>query len=580
MGGLVLDVGIILAYFALISFIGLKMGQREDTLKDFALGGRQIPWWAVMASIIAAETSAATFLGAPTEGFKRQSLAYAILVIGVIVGRYVVAHWFIKPYFRYKVYTVYDFLAVRFGEKTKNAVSGLFLLMRTLASGARLFIPTIVMVLAWQVLMNGGNPVVVSAKPVDSLGPYLIAIVIVTVATAFYTTKGGIKAVIWTDVIQASLMFGSALLAIGILLAMIGGFPALIAAAPKMGSPSGYFATGFDSVAIQEWQVGAKLIQAGQPARSMDLGEWIRMLLTNDYTLVTALIATPFMNMAAFGTDQDMCQRLLTAETAAKARRSLMTAAFMDVPIAAVFTFIGVLLFAFYAQHPELKPKSDADVFANYILNVMPIGVRGILMAGVFATSMGSFSAALNALATSATNDFFVPFVAQPKGLDEAAIVRAARGFTILFAVLMMVVAAWFAHLKLVDPNIGIIPVVLGIAGFILGPMLGVFLLGIFTRNRGSDTGNVVATVVGLVATVVLGDLPGSLNKDWSLLNPALPFHLPYKVSFTWFALIGAAAVVLVGMWWKTPQSVLDAAEERARQATEDDSPLAMREVG
>lgn len=344
--GLLLDVGIIALYFAAISWIGLYMGRREKTLKDFALGGRQIPWWAVMASIIAAETSAATFLGAPTEGFKKQSLAYAILVLGVIVGRYIVAHWFLKPYFRYKVYTVYDFLGVRFGERTKNFVSALFLVMRTLASGTRLFIPSIVIVLAWQVLMNGGNPVVVSAKPVEDVLPYLVAIGLVTVVTAVYTTLGGIKAVIWTDVVQASLMFGSALLAVVFILFQIGGFDALVAAVPKMGTPAGYFATGFDPVAINDWQVAQKMVAMGASSVPMGALDYLKMVVTSDYTLVSALVASTAMNMAAFGTDQDMCQRLLTAETAKKAKRSLMTAAFMDIPIAMVFTFIGILLFA------------------------------------------------------------------------------------------------------------------------------------------------------------------------------------------------------------------------------------------
>ena len=212
--GLAVDVGIILLYFGVISAIGLVMGRREKSPRLCALGGRRIPWGAVMAYFFEAETSAATFLGAPTEGFKKQSLAYALLTFGVIIGRWVVARWFLKPFYEYKVYTVYDYLAVRFGPRTKNFVSVLFLVMRTLASGTRLFIPSIVMVLAWQLILNGGHPVVVSQKPVDNVVPYLIAIVGLTLLTGIYTTKGGIKAVIWTDVVQACVMFGAALLSV------------------------------------------------------------------------------------------------------------------------------------------------------------------------------------------------------------------------------------------------------------------------------------------------------------------------------------------------------------------------------
>src|SRR4029079_4850826 len=153
---LAIDGLIVLIYFVGIVSLGLYAGRsggrsggrREKSLHDFALGGRRVPWWAVMASIIAAETSAATFLWTPGEGYKAHSIAYAQLVVGLILGRILVGYVFLKPYYQYKVYTVYDYLAVRFGTLSKNYVAGLFLVMRTLASGARVFVPTIVMVLA------------------------------------------------------------------------------------------------------------------------------------------------------------------------------------------------------------------------------------------------------------------------------------------------------------------------------------------------------------------------------------------------------------------------------------------------
>src|SRR5207245_3450122 len=154
--GLLVDGVIILVYFVVITAIGLYMGRREESLNDFALGGRRVPWWAVMASIIAAETSAATFLGAPGEGYTKKSFAYVQLVLGLIIGRVIVGHVFLKPYFTYKVYTVYDYLGVRFGPRTKGYVSALFLFMRTLASGTRLFIPSLVMVLAYGMFVAGG----------------------------------------------------------------------------------------------------------------------------------------------------------------------------------------------------------------------------------------------------------------------------------------------------------------------------------------------------------------------------------------------------------------------------------------
>lgn len=571
--GLALDIGIIVVYFSLIAAIGLYMGRRENSLHDFALGGRSVPWWAVMASIIAAETSAATFLGAPGEGFEKKSLAYVQLVLGVILGRWVVGSFFLKPYYTYRVYTVYDYLGVRFGPMTKNFVSALFLVMRTLASGTRLFIPSLVMVLAWNLFTNGGRAVSFSQESVTGVGPYLIAIIALTLLTGLYTAKGGIKAVIWTDVVQACIMFGSAVLAIFFLLRQVGGFDAVARAVPSMTRPEGYFVTGFEPASVHSWQVAQKMIPSDAPALPMVAWDYIKLIFTGDYTLFSALIAASAMNMAAFGTDQDMVQRLLTSTDHVKARRSLLTAAFMDLPIALVFTFIGVLLFVYYQQDPTFKPPSNADIFGSYILNVMPVGLRGLVLAGVFATAMGSLSAALNSLATSATNDFFVPFYAKPRGLTQDQIVKAAKYFTILFGFLMVVVAGEFANLKVNDPKIRIIPVVLGIAGYILGPMLGVFLLGMFTKNRGSDRGNIIALICGLLATSILGDLPGKVSSKLSISAPWLP-----NISFTWYALIGAAAVLLVGIWFRTPAEVIEGSLQRANQAeANDELPLAMR---
>ncbi len=538
--GFLVDLGIILLYFAGISAIGLYMGRREESLKDFALAGRQVPWWAVMASIIAAETSAATFLGAPGEGFAKRSLAYVQLTMGVVIGRWVVANVFLKPYYDYKVYTVYDYLAVRFGPRSKSIVSALFLVMRTLASGSRLFIPSLVMVLAWKLFVEQQGTSI-TFQPVTSVGPYLIAIGALVLLTAFYTTKGGIKAVIWTDVVQACIMFGSAIAAIVFLLNQIGGWSALTAAVPAMTRLDGYFVTGFESTGNLGF-VGV-----------------IKHIFTGDYTIFSAVFGATMLNMAMFGTDQDMVQRMLTAETHQKAKRSLLSAAFLDIPIAAIFTFIGILLFVYYQQDPRFMPKSNADIFSSYILNVLPVGLRGLVLAGVFATAMGSLSAALNALATSATNDWYVPYLVRSGKYSDHTAMVAARWFTAIFSLLMFIVAGIFAYMKVADPSIRIIPVVLGIASYIVGPMLGVFLIGMLTKDRGSDTGNAIAVCAGLCTTGVLGY-----------------FQL---VSFTWFALIGSLVVVAIGIWFRTPASAI-ALAKRARESgiDEGDVPMFLRE--
>jgi len=569
--GLLVDGVIILLYFVAITTIGLYMGRRETSLNDFALGGRRVPWWAVMASIIAAETSAATFLGAPGEGYSKKSLAYVQLVLGLIIGRFIVGHVFLKPYFAYKVYTVYDYLGVRFGPLTKGYVSALFLFMRTLASGTRLFIPSLVMVLAYRMFVAGGQ-VDFSQQAVTTVGPYLVAIIVLTIITCLYTAVGGIKAVIWTDVIQACLMFGGALIAIGTLLHHVGGLGEVVRAVPQLTTHEGYFLHGFEASAVAEWQARHQLSAMGG-------WDYVKMILASDYTLFSALIGATLGNMAAFGTDQDMVQRMLTAETHKKARRSLITAAFMDVPIASAFVFIGILLFVYYQQDSTYKPAATADVFGSYILNVMPVGIRGLVLAGIFATAMGSFSAALNALATGATNDWYLRWV---RGRSEAHYVKAARWFTVLFAVLMIVIAGAFAYAKVTHPDLRIIPVVLGIAGFILGPMLGVFLIGMFTERRGSDAGNIIAISAGLFATVIAGKLDVMIvNGVASLFGLDGTFQRPAsipEVSFTWWATIGALVVFGVGVLFRTPARVLESAARHAEEAqTAADVPLALR---
>src|SRR5205085_6758251 len=196
-----------------------------------------------------------------------------------------------------------------------------------------------------------------------------------------------------------------------------------------------------------------------------------------------------------------------------------------------------------YLQDPTYKPEANKDVFGSYILNVMPIGIRGIVLAGVFATAMGSLSAALNALATSATNDWYIPYFSRSR--DEAHHVAAARVFTTIFALLMILIACAFAYVTLVNPNVRIIPVVIGIAGLFLGPMLGVFLIGMLTRRRGSDAGNILAISVALVSMIFLSgqhiDLMNMLRPAPKGMPPLykLPQWMPV-IKWTWFAMFGA----------------------------------------
>ena len=526
-----IDALVVLAYFAVILGIGLYMGRREDSLHDFALGGRSIPWWAVLASIIAAETSAGTFFGAPGEGYKLRNFTYLQLAIGTIIARVLVSYIFLKPYYEYNVYSVYEYLARRFGPRTRNAASALFLLTRTLASGSRIYVAAIILVLAVELFR--GVPLDADHKVLV----YVLVSVGITVLTAIYTTLGGIKAVIWTDFIQASIMMGSALAAGTILFfSLPNGW-----AGVKEILPAGnlLFDTGLDPTR-HGW-------------------DQVKGMFETEYT-VFAIVGAVFLNMATFGTDQDMVQRMLTAPDVRRSRRSLILSGLADIPIALTFVGIGILLYAYFHAMPDpARPKAENEIFAYYILTRLPAGMRGLLLAGIFATAMGSLSTALNALATSFVRDWYQPFVL--RGTDERRSLRAVRWATVGFAVLLVTVSSLTSYVVLKNPGLRIIPIILGIFGYTYGSLLGVFFAGMLTRQRGADNGNLLAMAVGFVVVAILSGLPNQIAQICSG-HPfyAQPTWLPV-MEFPWWVMFGSVTTFLVAVCFRTPTLLVPAAD-------------------
>src|SRR6266403_3216479 len=447
---LAIDSGVLLLYFVVIIGIGLFMGRKERDLADFALGRRQIAWWAILGSLIAAEPSAGTFFGAPGEGFTFRNYTYLQLALGTILARILVSNIFIKPYYDYKVYSIYEYLTARFGVPTKNAASAIFLVTRVLASGTRLYVAAIARALAYE-MIRGVQP-----GQKETLFIYIGSTVAIVILTAIYTTLGGIKAVIWTDFIQASIMIGSALIALGLLyFAIPGGFHQIVQLHGGFGI-SDFFTTGLDP-AKHGWS------------------KWKGMFAI-EYTIFAGLIGSTFMTMATHGADQDMVQRMLTAPDIRRSRRSLILSGLADIPIALTFLSIGLLLWAYYQVNPEPNLPNSPEVFCHFILTKMPTGLRGLLIAGIFATAMGSLSTAINALATSFTRDWYEPYI-NPQSTTEQSL-RAVRWATVWFSILMIIVASTTSYLIIVHPNVRIIPIVLGIFGYTYGSLLGVFLCG------------------------------------------------------------------------------------------------------
>src|SRR5438552_9345231 len=318
---LAIDSLVLFAYFAVIIFIGLRMGRRERDLEDFALGRRSIPWWAVLASIIAAETSAGTFFGTPGEGYALRNFTYIQLAFGTIIARILVSFIFIKPYYDYKVFSIYEYLTVRFGVGTKNAASAVFMFTRVLASGARLFAAAIALVLAYE-MIRGVRP-----GQTETLFIYIGATVVIVIVTAIYTTLGGIKAVIWTDLIQASIMIGSALTALALLyFAIPGGWHEIVT------RHGGFHLSDFVTTGLDPAKTGWAKIKG---------------MFEIEYTIFAGLIGSTFITMSTHGTDQDMVQRMLTAPDIRRSRRSLIMSGLADIPIVLTFLSIALLLWTY-----------------------------------------------------------------------------------------------------------------------------------------------------------------------------------------------------------------------------------------
>jgi Na+/proline symporter len=279
-----------------------------------------------------------------------------------------------------------------------------------------------------------------------------------------------------------------------------------------------------------------------------DLWATFRAVFETEYTVWTAFFAATFVTMATHGTDQDMVQRMLTAKNPAKSRLALVASGLADLPIVFAFLSIGILLYVHYQQEPDPNlPTRNAHVFAYYILHQLPPGFRGLLIAGIFATAMGSLSTALNALATSWVRDWYEPFFA-PRFKNPNSL-RAARWSTVAFAGILVLIGGATAWVVISNPTSRILPIVLGVFGYTYGSLLGIFLLGALTKNRGNDTGNLIAMVVGFLAVAVLSGLPSDLLKLIGLPPLPRPDWLPL-IAFPWRITFGTITTFLVAYFF------------------------------
>ncbi len=488
------DLFVIVIYFLAIFCIGIYAGRRQNSLTDYALGNRSLPWWAILASILAAEISAATFLGAPGEGYHTRNFTYAQLCIGTILGRIIVGRLFLKPYYDYKVVSIYEYLEKRCGLLTRRTASMVFLVSRVLASGTRLYFAGILLVIAYQFLTGA------TADASQTVLLYIAALVAISVATTIYTAIGGLKAVVWTDVLQAVVLGVSMLSALWVLFSHIPGGWSSISAAMNGGDDWKFFSWG--------------------------TGEGLDFL----------------QQCATHGTDQDMVQRMLAAKNSRAGTRAVIVSGLLDFPIVIVFLFTGILLYVFYQYNPSNLPADTPQlhVFPYFIIHELPNGIRGLLIAGLLATAMGSLSTALNSLATTATRDWYQG-IFKPEA-TERQLLRCVRWGTAGFSLLLILVGSVTAWYVVHHPEIRIIQIALGIFGYTYGSLLGIFLLGMLTRTRGNDSGNIIAMAAGFfVIALLTGLIP--LPSGWQQYIP--------ETAFPWRVTIGTLVTFIVGFCFR-----------------------------
>ncbi len=518
MGSYWIDGLVLLAYFALIMGIGLSQRSKSDSVEGFALGDRQTPWWAVLASILAAEISAATFLGAPESGFSNHNWTYAQFAIGTVIARIIVSYLFIPVFYRHGVVSLYEYLGTRFGPKTRVVASATFLLTRVLAMGTRLYVSAIILVLAYG-LWKGGA---VSSN--ERFLIFAVALTGITIATAIYTAVGGIRAVIWTDFIQVGVLVAALGFTIWYLLGQL---------------PEGW------KTAMEQVKQPA-FFNFAKPADEAGLLPWLRNVFTTEYTIWAAVIGSTFVTMATHGIDQDTVQRMLTAKNRRQSAFATILSGIIDLPVVSSFIFIGILLAAYYRITPDASlPTESREAFPHFILTRMPHGMCGLVIAGLLATAMGSLSTALNALGTSFARDFVFPRMGGDS-MSQDLQVKVLRWSTVVFAFLIIVVGlatAWYmAH----DPKAKIIPLVLGILGFTFGSLLGVFLVAVLTKRRGNDLGNIIGMVSGFLAVVFLSN-PLDVQKAVGIIEP-------FVLSFPWRVTLGTLVTVAISVCFPTRQ--------------------------
>jgi SSS family transporter len=481
MGFSLVDYVVLLAYLAGITAFGTRFRRSQRTVRDYFVGSGTTAWWIIALSIVATETSTLTLIGVPAlvyGAYARPelggSLTYLQVVLGYLVGRVIICLLLLPAYFAGEMLTAYSLLDRRFGASAKHAAASMFLVMRALAEGVRVFAASLVL----------GAVLSTSLPGVPHL--WLWAIVLVGLLTLVYTFEGGIGAVIWTDVIQFVIYIGGSLLAGYELLHLTpDGWPAIATAAGSAGKLQ-MFSFSWD--------------------------------LRLPFTFWAGVIGGACLTTASHGVDQLLVQRLLACRSLRDGRRALLLSGVVVLLQFVLFLWIGLMLFGYYQTAPLPQLTSNDEIFPAFIVQHLPHGVSGLVIAAIFAAAMSNLSGSLNSLASTTVIDFYRPLLAP--NADDGHLLRVSRWCTAGWGLALIGIAVVARRWGSVFTS------GLTIASLVYGPMLGAFVLGVTTR-RATQTGVMTGMAVSLACML------------------AIKLYTP--LAWTWYVLVGAAICISVG---------------------------------
>ena len=471
-----LDLAVILAYLIGITWFGYRFRTSQKTLRDYFLGGRNAPWWAIGFSIVSAETSTLTVIGTPALACNG-NFGFLQVVLGYLFARVTISILFLPHYFRGEMFTAYELMQKRFGQRIRKLTAGTFLILRALAEGVRVFAISIVI----SIILGTGE---------------LASILLIVGLTLFYTFEGGMTAVIWTDVVQMFLYVGGAILSLFVILNELpGGFARVLEVAAPLGKFQ-VFDFSFDPT------------------------------FTRTYNFWAGIIGGAFLTTASHGTEQLMVQRLLSAKSERESRLALFGSWVVIFFQFTLFLLIGVILFVYYGDTGAAPPRPADRIYPEFIWNHLPHGVAGLVIAAILAAAMSNLSAALNSLASTTIMDFYKPLTGN-REREESWYLKLARGATVFWGLVLLVIGfiarQWGSVLE----------AGLSIASILYGGLLGVFLLGVLTKRVGEN-----AAMAGMAAsTAIMLAIKAGTGIAWTwyvLIGTSITVAVALAASVIW----------------------------------------------